>query len=69
MSLEVRNFCNYPRLPLVLKHTVEEQPGSRCMTKNTKNLKIHPLGHLWAGSEIVQNCHRIVTKKCREGGC
>ena len=37
----------YPRLPLVLKHLVEEQHGSSSMTKNAKQstLLTHTLAH------------------------
>ena len=31
----------YPRLPLVLKHEVKEQPGSSSMPKNAKNIELH----------------------------
>ena len=31
----------YPRLPLVLKHQVKEQPG-RTMPKNAKDIELHP---------------------------
>ena len=31
----------YPRLPLLLKHQVKEQPGSSSMPKNAKNIELH----------------------------
>ena len=56
----------YPRLPLVLKHQVKEQPGSSSMPKNAKNIELHCSNTFEGVQTNKPNMPCLSSTKCKQ---